>query len=82
MYFSCSTYCIMSRSYTNVADSEATATNKRCTISLDPKVYLRLKDEGIFGESFSELVGRLLDFLKEKRGLEQEGKAVTNGRSI
>jgi len=79
----------MSRSYTNVTNSEATATNKRCTISLDPKVYLRLKEEGIFGESFSELVGRLLDraaenpprlldLLDEKKGLEQE----TNGRSI
>jgi predicted CopG family antitoxin len=69
----------MSKSYTNAMDNEATTTNKRCTISLDPKVYLRLKDEGIFGESFSELVGRLLDLLKQKKGLEQE---VTNGRPI
>ena len=82
MYFSCSTYYIMSRSYTNVTNSEATATNKRCTISVDRKVYFRLKEEGIFGESFSELVGRLLDVLKQKKGLEQEGKAVTSGRSI
>jgi predicted CopG family antitoxin len=70
----------MNKSYTNAVDNETTATNKRCTISLDPKVYLRLKDEGIFGESFSELVGRLLDVLKQKKG--QEGKAVTSGRSI
>jgi predicted CopG family antitoxin len=72
----------MSKSYTNAVENEVTTRNKRCTISLDPKVYLRLKDEGIFGESFSELVGRLLDLLKQKKGLEQEGKAVTNGRSI
>ena len=72
----------MSKSYTNTVDNEVTTTNKRCTISLDPKVYLLLKDEGIFGESFSELVGRLLDLLKQKKGLEQEGKAVTNGLSI
>ncbi|HXX98424.1 MAG TPA: hypothetical protein VEL11_15055 [Candidatus Bathyarchaeia archaeon] len=69
----------MSKSYTNAVDNEATTTNKRCTISLDPKVYLRLKEEGIFGESFSELVGRLLDLLKQKKGLEKD---VTSGRSI
>lgn len=69
----------MNESYTNAVDNEATATNKRCTISVDPKVYLRLKDEGRFGESFSELVGRLLDSLKERTGAE---KAVTSGRSI
>ena len=72
----------MNKSYTNAVDNETTTTNKRCTISVDRKVYLRLKDEGISGESFSELVGRLLDLLKEKRGLEQEGKAVTSGHSI
>ena len=72
----------MNKSYTNAVYNETITPNKRCTISLDPKVYLRLKDEGIFGESFSELVGRLLDLLKEKKGLEQEGKAVTNGGPI
>jgi len=72
----------MNKSYTNAVDNETTTTNKRCTISVDRKVYLRLKDEGISGKSFSELVGRLLDLLKEKRGLEQEGKAVTSGHSI
>ena len=72
----------MNKSYTNAVDDEATTTNKRCTISVDRKVYLRLKEEGIFGESFSELVGRLLDVLKQKKGLEQEGKAVTSGHSI
>jgi hypothetical protein len=50
----------MNKSYTNAMDDEATTTNKRCTISVDQKVYLRLKEEGIFGESFSELVGCLM----------------------
>lgn len=83
----------MSESYTKAVDNETTTTNKRCTISVDWKVYLRLKDEGKFGESFSELVGRLLDratenpprlldLLKERKELEQKRKAVTSGRSI
>ena len=58
----------MSGSYTNAVDNKATAINKRCTISVDQKVYLRLKELGIFGESFSELVERLLDSLKERKG--------------
>jgi len=62
----------MNKSYTNVTDSEATATNKRCTISVYPNVYHRLEEEGKFGESFSELIGRLLDLLKERKRLEQE----------
>ena len=61
----------MNKSYTNVTDSEATTTNKRCTISVDPKVYLRLKKEGIFGASFSELVGRLLDLSNERKRLRE-----------
>jgi predicted CopG family antitoxin len=73
----------MSKSHTNVVHNETTTINKRCTISVDPKVYLRLKDEGKFGESFSELIGRLLDraaenpprlldLLKQRKRLEQE----------
>jgi predicted CopG family antitoxin len=72
----------MSKSYTNAVVNEATAINKRCTISVDWEIYLRLKELGIFGESFSELVGRLLDLLEERKELEQERKAVTSGRSI
>jgi predicted CopG family antitoxin len=62
----------MNKSYTNAVDNETTTTNKRCTISIDRKIYRRLKDEGRFGESFSELVGRLLDLLKERGGLREE----------
>ena len=69
------------KSYTNAVGDEATTTNKRCAISVDQKVYLLLKEEGIFGESF-ELVGRMLDVLKQKKGLEQEGITVTSERSI
>jgi predicted CopG family antitoxin len=74
----------MNKSYTNVTDSEATTTNKRCTISVDPKVYLRLKKEGIFGESFSELVGRLLDLSNERKRLEQEKpeRAVSTKKTL
>jgi predicted CopG family antitoxin len=59
----------MNKSYTNAVDNEMTTTNKRCTISVDREVYLRLKEEGRFGESFSELVRRLLDLLKEKKDM-------------
>ncbi|HET9807786.1 MAG TPA: antitoxin VapB family protein [Nitrososphaeraceae archaeon] len=34
---------------------------KRCTILLKEGIYQRLKTKGKFGESFSELISRLLD---------------------
>jgi hypothetical protein len=34
---------------------------KKCTILLKEPTYIRLKNKGRFGESFSELVSRLLD---------------------
>ena len=34
---------------------------KRCTILLKEDIYQRLKTKGKFGESFSELISRLLD---------------------
>jgi predicted CopG family antitoxin len=42
---------------------------KRCTILLKDDIYKRLKTKGKFGESFSELICRLLDELDllEKR---------------
>jgi predicted CopG family antitoxin len=42
---------------------------KRCTILLKEDIYKRLKTKGKFGESFSELICRLLDELDllEKR---------------
>ncbi len=35
--------------------------NKRINICLDYEVYAKLKDKGRFGESFSELVSRIID---------------------
>jgi predicted CopG family antitoxin len=42
---------------------------KRCTILLKEDIYKRLKTKGKFGESFSELISRLLDEIEllEKR---------------
>ena len=34
---------------------------KRCTILLKEDIYKRLRTKGKFGESFSELISRLLD---------------------
>jgi predicted CopG family antitoxin len=34
---------------------------KRCTFLLKEDIYKRLKTKGKFGESFSELISRLLD---------------------
>lgn len=36
---------------------------KRTTVSLDANVYHRLKSRGEFGETFSEIIGRILDQL-------------------
>lgn len=44
--------------------------HKRITVGLREDVYTRLKEEGRFGESFSDLVNRLLGRLKK---LENEG---------
>jgi predicted CopG family antitoxin len=44
--------------------------HKRITVGLREDVYARLKEEGRFGESFSDLVSRLLnklDKLEEQR---------------
>jgi predicted CopG family antitoxin len=38
--------------------------NKRFNIGLRDDVYNKLKDKGRFGESFSELVSRLIDEAK------------------
>jgi hypothetical protein len=35
--------------------------SERTTITLDNKVYSRLKKQGTFGDSFSSLVSRILD---------------------
>jgi predicted CopG family antitoxin len=40
---------------------------KRTTISLDAQVYQRLKSQGLFGETFSELISRILEENDNKR---------------
>ncbi len=35
--------------------------NKRTNICLNHEVYLKLRNRGKFGESFSELVSRIID---------------------
>jgi predicted CopG family antitoxin len=42
-------------------------TNKRCTILLKDDIYKRHKAKGRFGESFSELICRLLDEINFKK---------------
>ena len=49
--------CIMSN------QSHHQSGTKRTTVSLDASVYYRLKSRGEFGETFSEVVGRILDQL-------------------
>jgi predicted CopG family antitoxin len=39
--------------------------SKRISVGLRDDVYSRLRDKGRFGESFSELVARLLNNLEE-----------------
>jgi predicted CopG family antitoxin len=39
--------------------------HKRCTVLIREDVYERLRTKGRFGESFSRLIGRLLDELDE-----------------
>jgi predicted CopG family antitoxin len=41
---------------------------KRTTVSLDARVYQRLKSRGEFGETFSEVVRRILDQLDAING--------------
>lgn len=41
---------------------------KRVTVGLREDVYARLRNKGEFGESFSELVGRILDKVDQISG--------------
>lgn len=45
--------------------------SNRINIGLDHKVYTKLKDKGKFGESFSELVARILEDSEKHRRDEQ-----------
>jgi predicted CopG family antitoxin len=46
--------------------------HRRITVGLREDVYSRLRDKGKFGQSFSELVARLL------KDLEEEEKKIIN----
>src|SRR5919197_4697202 len=48
--------------------------SKRNTVGLRQEVYSRLKNKGRFGESFSELISRLLDESEEIPNLNDGGK--------
>jgi predicted CopG family antitoxin len=52
---------------------------KRYTISIKDKTYQRLKHRGQFGESFSDLVSRILDFYENNR--EHEAMVDVRGRT-
>lgn len=46
--------------------------NDRHTITINNEAYRKLKEKGIFGESYSELVTRLLDELDGTNGGRKE----------
>ena len=46
--------------------------HRRVTIGLREDVYTRLRDKGRFGESFSDLVNRLLNVLEKMAGEEPQ----------
>ena len=45
---------------------------KRHTVTLDDAVYSRLRISGKFGESFSQLISRILDDLQSKELVEYD----------
>jgi predicted CopG family antitoxin len=47
--------------------------HRRITVGIREDVYSRLRDKGKFGESFSELIARLLNNLEE-----QEEETINN----
>jgi hypothetical protein len=47
------------------------STTERHTLTINHTTFLRLKKKGFFGESFSELITRILDEL-ESRNLSHE----------
>jgi predicted CopG family antitoxin len=44
--------------------------NERITITIDRNVYQKLKRKGIFGETYSQLVSRLLELAEGCSSLE------------
>jgi predicted CopG family antitoxin len=51
--------------------------NDRITITIDRNVYQKLKRKGFFGETYSQLVSRLLELVESASSLEV--KDVKNG---
>ena len=47
---------------------------RRCTVLLREDVYQRLRKKGLFGESFSDLINRLLTETDKKKDEENNGK--------
>lgn len=44
--------------------------HKRVNVGLREDVYVRLRDKGRFGESFSDLISRILNMLEKIKGEE------------
>lgn len=40
--------------------------NDRTTITIDKKVYQKLKEKGRFGETYTQLISRLIDLADSK----------------
>jgi predicted CopG family antitoxin len=47
---------------------------RRCTVLLREEVYQRLRNKGLFGESFSDLINRLLTETDKMKEVENNGK--------
>ena len=47
---------------------------RRCTVLLREEVYQRLRKKGLFGESFSDLINRLLSETEKMKDEDNNGK--------
>lgn len=46
--------------------------HERHSLTINHSIFLRLKEKGIFGESFSDLILRIIDELENKNSKLQE----------
>jgi predicted CopG family antitoxin len=53
---------------------QCSSKNRRCTVLLSEEVYQRLRKKGLFGESFSDLINRLLTETDKLKDEENNGK--------
>jgi len=53
---------------------QCSSKNRRCTILLREEIYQRLRKKGLFGESFSDLINRLLTETDKLKDEENNGK--------